>query len=237
MPPATGYSPSCAVKLHKILTTPIGSSAPQCLAGNLEERAVAYYEEYWDGIVGWDDISQGEEPYVDITHHGGAGTIVDVGLGGDEDSMDYIFDADGNLIFSFQNNQSPEWAWFCEGTVDPNVDPGDTCANEVAGNSDYRLEDSVEAEGTVVVSAAASLSPHLAAAVTEYAAESNLASDASVSYSAIEWHATYNDGADVSMSATGAEDLTYTVTGSAQWGITLTFRTDANGTDFVCKGL
>lgn len=182
-------------------------------------------------------MSDGEEPYVDITHHGDAGTIVDVGLGGDEDSMDYVYDAEGNLLFYFQHNQSPDWAWFCEGVVDENVDPAEDCATDVAGSSDYRLEDTTEGEGSVDVSDADTLAPHIAAAVKEYAAETGLSSDASVRYTFFEWHATYNEGANVQLSSDGVADIGYTLTGSTQYGITITFRTDANGTDFLCKEL
>jgi hypothetical protein len=205
MPDATGYSKSCATKLHKILTTPVGHSAPQCLADKLEERAIAYYVAYWNDVYSWEEMSEGQDPYVSVTHHSDAGTIVGVGLGGDEDSMDYVFDAEGELVFYYQHNQSPDWAWFCEGPVDENVDPGDECATEVSGGSDYRLEDTSEGEGSVDVSNADSLAPHVAAAVNEYAAESSLGADATVSYTYFAWDATYNVGAEVKLSAAGAE--------------------------------
>lgn len=237
MPPVTGYSKSCGAKMYAILTTPIGHSAPSCLADNLEERAVAYYKAYWDDIYGWDDISDGEEPYVSVTHHSGAGTIVDVGLGGDEDSMDYVFDAEGKLIFSYQHNQSPDWSWYCEGPVEQNQDPGDECATQVTGNDEYRLEDLEDVEGSVTVSDAASLPPHVAAAVTEYAAEGNLADDATVSYSGKTWSSGYDEGADLVLAADGAAQIGYTLTGDPQWGLTITFRTDAEGTNFYCKEL
>lgn len=237
LPAATGYSKSCAEKMHKILTTPIGLSAPTCLADNLEERAVDYYKSYWDDIYSYEEMSEGEEPGVGVTHHSGAGTVIRVDLGGDEDAMDYVFDAEGKLLFSYQHNQSPDWSWYCEGPVDENVDPGDECATQVAGNDDYRIEDVDSAEGEVALSDADSLLPQVAAAVKEFAAESNLSSDASVSYAYSAWKSGYSEGADVTLNAAGASEIGYTVTGDTQWGMTITFRTTAEGTDFLCKEL
>ena len=237
MPNVTGYSKSCAEKMHKILTTPVGHSAPQCLATNLEERSVDYYKDYWDYVYSYEEMADGHEPYVDVTHHTGAGTVVSVGLGGDEDSMDYVYDVEGNLVFYYQHNQSPDWGWICEGTVDDNVDPGDECATEVAGSSDYRIEDTSEGDGESNVGDADSLNPHVAAAVKEFAAENGLSTDASVSFEFFAWNATYNEGAEVKLSADGATDAAYTLAGSPEWGISLVFKTDANGTDFVCKDL
>lgn len=236
LPESTGYTLACAETMQAILTTPVGHSAPVCLADNLEERAVEYYKGYWNDIYNWEEMSDGEEPSVDVTHHSGAGTIVRVDLGGDEDAMDYVFDADGNVIFYYQHNQSPDWAWFCEGQ-ETGTDPGDTCATSVAGSSDYRLEDTQEGSGSVTVADAGTLPVHIAAAISEYASETGLGATDAVDYSFSSWSATYNEGAEVRLTASGTEEISYTLTGSEQWGITITFRTDANGTDFLCKDL
>jgi hypothetical protein len=74
-------------------------------------------------------------------------------------------------------------------------------------------------------------------AVEEYAREQSLASNTGVEFTALMWDAQYNVGANVTLTVGGNEPITYTVTGDAQYGITLTFRTDENGTDFVCKDL
>ncbi len=236
MPAATGYGPACAEKMHAILTTPIGPGAPACLADNLEERALTYYKDYWNDIYSWEEVSGGEEPTIDVSHHSGAGTIVRVDLGGDEDAMDYVFDAEGKLLFYYQHNQSPDWAWFCGGEASPS-DPGETCASNVAGSSDYRVEHTREGSGSVTVAEADGLGPHVAGAIAEYAAETNLGASDAVDYAFVAWDAQYNTGADVQLSAAGKPAVGYTVTGEPEWGMTITFRTDANGTDFLCKDL
>jgi hypothetical protein len=140
-------------------------------------------------------------------------------------------------MFYYQHNQSPDWAWFCQGDIEENQDPGDDCANEVAWNSDYRLEDATEADGTIAADETGDLPQHVAAAIAEYVSEQSLESDASITYSYLAWEDGYDQGADVQLSADGAESLGYTVTGMPEYGMTLTFRTDADGTNFVCKDL
>ncbi|MEZ4446208.1 MAG: hypothetical protein R3B72_44435 [Polyangiaceae bacterium] len=111
-----GYNPSCEAILDAIRATEPKPTPASCSEA-LEPRAVALYKAYWDNVLGYDELTGGEndEPYVNVTYYPGAGAIADVGLGGDEDAMDFVFDANGNMVYYYQHNQSPDWAWSCPG--------------------------------------------------------------------------------------------------------------------------
>jgi hypothetical protein len=237
LPAATGFSSACAAKFEAVVTSPTGAVPASCDA--LGSAAVEYYKQYWDGIYGYDELTGGEdvEPDVDIQHHPGSGTVVNVGLGGDEDAMDFVFDASGALVFYYQHNQSPDWAWFCgsEGTALP--EPDEDCAAAIVGHSDYRVEDVSEGSGVAPSGEVAGLSAQVGAAVEEYVATRDVAPTADVAYAFTAWAGTYVEGAEVTVSAEGSPEVTYVVVGDPQWGLTIALVTDASGTSFVCKEL
>lgn len=239
LPTATGYTPACDAAFAAILTSPTGATPPEC-AQALEERAVQYYKDYWDEIYGYDELTGGEEvePYVDIQFHPGAGTVVDVGLGGDEDSMDFVFDAHGKLLFYYQHNQSPDWAWFCAAEGEPTAEePDEDCVTAAVSHSDYDVEDVADGSGSTPAGETSDAPPQVAAAFAEYVAIEGVSPGAPVDYAYQVWQGYYTHGADVSLSAEGHADVTYVVTGDPEWGMTIVFRSDQAGTSFVCKEL
>ncbi len=239
LPSPTRYTPACNATLEAILTTPRGAAPADC-AQALEERAVQYYKNYWDEVYGYDELTGGEdvEPYVDLQFHPGAGTVVDIGLGGDEDSMDFVFDLDGHLLFYYQHNQSPDWAWFCPTDGQPTVEePDEDCVTSAIGHSEYDVEDLSEGSGSTPAAETTNLPPAVAAAVTEYVAVETVGNGEEVSYDYALWAGYYTNGAKVTLSAENHPTVTYVVTGDPEWGMTIVFRSDDNGTTFVCKEL
>jgi hypothetical protein len=239
LPSATSYTPACNATLEAILTTPTGAAPTDC-AQALEERAVQYYIDYWNGVYSYEDLTGGEdtEPYVDIQFHPGAGTVVDVGLGGDEDSMDFVFDLDGNLLFYYQHNQSPDWAWFCPTEGQPTVEePHEDCVTSAIGHSEYDVEDVSEGSGSTPAGETPNQAPAVAAAVAEYVSAEAVGNGEDVTYDYALWAGYYTNGAEVTLTAANRPTVTYVVTGDPQWGMTIVFRSDDNGTTFICKEL
>ncbi|MBW2456342.1 MAG: hypothetical protein JRI68_17615 [Deltaproteobacteria bacterium] len=239
LPSPTAYTPACDATLEAILTTPTGVAPPDCSQA-LEDRALQYYQDYWNDVYSYDDMTDGGEyePSVGTGFHPGAGSVVSVDLGGDEDAMDFVFDLAGNLLFYYQHNQSPDWAWFCPTDGQPSVEePDEDCVMAAISHSDYDVQDVTEGSGTTAAGDTANLAPAVAAAVTEYVAVEGIASGASVTYDYALWAGYYTNGAEVTLSADGQATVAYVVTGDPQWGMTIVFRTDDSGSAFVCKEL
>ena len=237
LPTPTGFTAACAAPLYEIITTPESAADMVCVAA-LEERAVQHYKDYWDEIIGYDELAgeEGAEPDVNVFYHNGKGTIVGVGLGGDEDSMDFVFDGRGELVFYYQHNQSPDSAWFCPEGAEVE-EPDEDCVMSVLYNHEYDLSDTTQSSGTATLGENDDLSLHVAGALDAYAVAEGLTLGASVTYDATEWSASYTQGASVRMSAEGTTEATYVVLGDADYGMTVALRNDDSGTTFVCTEL
>jgi hypothetical protein len=236
MPSAGNYGHSCDPIMERLATTPSAPAPAECGA-KLEERAVAYYKEYWDGIYGYDELAgeEGVEPYVDVTYKPGAGAIVDVGLGGDEDSMDFVFDPDGNLVFYYQHNQSPDWAWFCPGEAAE--EPDEDCFMSILYNNSYDAADVTTGDGSSSVASAEAddLGVAVAASLKQYAVDYAVGEDVALSYEFSLWQASYDDGAEVTVSSADGPEATYLVLGDGQYGLTIAMKTTSEGPPaFVC---
>lgn len=240
LPASTGYTTACDAVFNAILTTPISVAPPEC-AGALEQRAVQYYKDYWDEIYGYEELTGGDpdaEPYVDLQFHPGAGTVVDVGLGGDEDSMDFVFDADGKLLYYYQHNQSPDWAWFCAAEGEPTIEePDEDCFRDAVSHSSYGVEDVSQASGATPAGETPNLPPAVAAAVVEYVAVEGVGNGEDVRYDYRLWAGHYTNGAEVTLTADNRPEVTYVVAGEPEWGMRIVFRSDEGGLSFLCKEL
>lgn len=234
VPSGGHYGPSCNPILEALATTP-AAPAPAGCADALEARAVAYYKAYWDGIYGYEEVSSGEEPSVDTIYKPGAGSVVRVDLGGDEDAMDYVFDPDGNLVLYYQHNQSPDWAWFCPGATEADAaqEPDESCFMQVLYNQDYDAADVTEGSGTATAGDTGELPKAVGAALDAYGAETGTILD----YDFRLWDAAYNDGAEVTVSAEGNAPATFVVTGDGEWALTVVMKSTSEGTSFVCQQL
>jgi hypothetical protein len=240
LPQPTGYTTACDATFMAILTTPTMAAPPDC-AEALKERAVQYYKDYWDEIYGYDELTGGDpdaEPYVGAEFHPGAGVVIDIGMGGDEDAMDFVFDLNGKLLYYYQHNQSPDWGWYCAADgEEPMEEPDEDCFREPISQSDYDVEDVSEASGTTPAGETPNLPPQVAAAVTEYVEVEAVGNGEDVAYDYALWAGYYTNGAEVTLSAPNRPEVTYVVTGEPDWGMTIVFRIDSSGPSYVCKEL
>ncbi len=235
LPQAGGYTQACAIAMEGILTSPTVAGDTSCF----EERAVAYYKQYWDEIIGWEALTGDpeDEPSVQVSFHGDRGAVVGVGMGGDEDSMDFVFDANGKLIFYYQHNQSPDWAWFCDSSNFPvEPEPDEDCVTSALFNHDYDVQDVETAQGVINAGDWDTQGMlHVNAALKEYGETQGLSSNTPITYEATVWAGYYNQGGNVSLKADGADDIRYVVTGNPDYSMKLTFIEDAGGVRFYCK--
>lgn len=126
MPAPTGYTAACGGKLAAVFETgKLASTSYQegvaystrCEGpSSVERTAMDHYAEYFAANRNEED----EELFYNIetsvlagTTASGGGTIVVVDDGGDESSMRFVFDKDENLLAYYQDNQSPDLAFFC----------------------------------------------------------------------------------------------------------------------------
>lgn len=222
------YGPSCAPILQAIATTPEAPVPADC-AATFEERAVAMYKSYWDDVYSYEEMAGGDfEPDTSVVFKPGAGTVVSVDLPGDEDEMTYVFDTDGNLILFYQHNQSPDWRWFCPG---PEAEePDEDCFMEIVYHQEYDAADVTTDSGSATAGDVDELPVAVAAALNEYGA----AAGTELSFEYRLWNNSYNDGAEVVVTAEGASPATFVVTGDGQWGLTVVMKSTDEGVSWIC---
>lgn len=231
LPSGGHYSAACAAVFAKIAATPPAPAAPSCSV--FESAAVAYYKEYWSGLVGWEEMTDGEdiEPEVGVRHHPGVATVVDVTLGGDEDAMTFVFEPSGKLLYYYQHNQSPDWAWFCDGAA---VEEPGECVNEVLG--EHHRASPRAASGTVAAGSSVDGAPkHVDAAIAEHVASAGIAAGAQLSYSYRHWAEGFSEAAEVKVRAGDGPEVTYFVTGDPEYRLTIAVRSDVSGAAILCK--
>jgi len=227
LPSGGGYADGCATILRALATTPAAPAPADCAAA-LEDRAVAMYKAYWDGIYSYEEMSGGDEPSTDTIFKPGAGTVVRVDLGGDEDAMDYVFDTDGNVVLFYQHNQSPDWGWFCPGQAAE--EPDEDCFMQVLYHQDYAAADVTTDSGTATAGETSELPVAIAAALDEYGAPAG--TELSFEYSL--WDNGYNHGAEVTVAAEDATPATFVVTGDGEWSLTVVMKTSEDDISWVC---
>ncbi len=236
MPVVTSYSVVCESALYDILMTPEATPPAGCGA-KLKERAQAYYAEYWDEIWSYAELADGDEPSVTLSYKPNAGAVVGVDLGGDEDAMDFVFDAEGNLLFYFQHNQSPDWAWFCPEDIEQVVEPDEDCVMDIVSHQGYGVEDITEGQGSVSVGDDLSHLPRqVAAAIADYT-DDHIEVGTVVEFSYELWNSNWAVGAEVAFSCTQRQHMSYVILGDPNWGMRLTYLTDEDGTSLVCREL
>lgn len=239
---------SCGELLSSAVAAPVtqeGSAgvtlAERCSLPDLARRAVELYYSYWDGYVGWSEI----EPYEDEPAHldvswsvrSDGAAYVRVDAGGDEDALDVIFDASGDVVAHYQHNQSPDLGLYCDDPVGVDTECGflyldataRTEAAERQGAEDVRAADAREKLERVAF-----------LAYEEYARALDLSADATVSvewtaWDAGEW-ASWETAARVTLSAEGQPSRTYELAAASttQWLFVERTETDAT---FVCREL
>ena len=120
-PAETGYTKSCAVKMAKLMGIE-DSYAPPCVASRLEKRVSQWYRDRsgdWATEVEYAiELEEGQDPmdvdpWVDVEYFEGGGTRVNAQIGEEgENAVDYIFDAEGNLLLTYQG-YTGDLTWHC----------------------------------------------------------------------------------------------------------------------------
>ena len=249
----TGYAPSCAGKLHDVLTTPVTSQQSRsvavgdCSFGPQIKKAVDYYREYWDDMMGWADFADcGDDQQcldevmldVGLTELGSGGALADVDIGGDESAMTFVFDAGGDLLMYYQHNQSPDMGWACADAGEPSADqPGDDCAAMTLAGVPHKPSGVTSKTGeTSVDTAEADIGAPAKAALVEFASQQQLDGAEIVQYSLSSWKSISDyDGVAVELTH-GSVSAAYDVV-SSDYGGTIVMQHDADGASFLCKDL
>src|SRR5690606_20783501 len=90
----------------------------RCTLDATAAKAVDYYVSYWDDLVGFEDFvgESLEEAFVnvEVRTFGAAGSTVGVDVGGDEDFVIFVFDASGELLLYFHDEQSSTFEFVCD---------------------------------------------------------------------------------------------------------------------------
>ncbi len=227
---------ACAATMAAILTTPSGASPSAACDAKMSEAAAKYYEAYFRdmGDDVWEELNTdgiGEGG----AHHPGAGTVLNLDVGGDENAMSYVFDAQQRPMLYFQHNQSPAWEWSCNGgdPIPEEEQPNDTCIGAMLGHHTYGPSDVREGNGTTFAGVATGTSPQIDAALAEYGAGVPAGTALTFTYRA--WKTQFDMGAEVKIKAAGSAETAYVVVGSPGWGLTVALATTAGKTKFVCK--
>ena len=128
---AIGALPSSSVGMCGLVSDALAGTVASSGRTNitLEERCalpeaartgVDHYYAYWNDIAGWDDAFpsyDGEPVTVEVEWRmlDNGAAFVGVDGGGDEAAMDFLYGPDGALLYYYQHNQSPDFAFLCDG--------------------------------------------------------------------------------------------------------------------------
>ena len=164
--------------------------AEACALPDAALYGVELYYDYWQGLVGWEDMfgGYGDEITVEVewsTLSNGSWYVGCDG-GGDEAAMDFLINAQGELVAYYQHNQSPDFGLFC--------DSGETTADEECGYiyMDAMMHTEAEEttgteEGVTDADATSRLSRAAYLAYGEYKRELSLQADDPVTVSFVSW--------------------------------------------------
>lgn len=150
---SSGFSPECGATFHDILTTPEVAVSPADIAC-VEERARDAYVNFWDEIVGFEDAFGGESSediLIDSTTVlGDRGVLLSLSMGGDEDSVDLLFDHDGQLLYLFHHEQSPTVMWSCPASASTSdVLEDEDCASMASAALHRKASEVTSDQGTL----------------------------------------------------------------------------------------
>lgn len=92
--------------------------AEHCSLPDYARLGFDWYYSYWEDIAGFHDMFDWAEEYgidVEWTLYDNGSAYVGVDAGGDEAAMDFLINADGEMVAYYQHNQSPDFGLNCEG--------------------------------------------------------------------------------------------------------------------------
>lgn len=240
-PSETGFAASCAGDMRDILSTPVTGEdsfaillEKRCELAAPARKAAELYYDYWNGLIGWEDFVYGDGTmYITVKKHGDAGTLVDINVGGDEDTVLFLFDAQDELVMYYHDEQSPSAYFFCKDAAETDAaEPDYDCLIQGLYNTPHSFADETQTKGqTSPANAEADLGPRGKYAMDAFVAAEGLGVDDAVDFTMSSWGADYG-GALVTFTV-GATTATYDVVQSSNQFL-VTLRTDEKGTQFVC---
>jgi hypothetical protein len=243
-PAETDFGQACAKVVAEILTEPatsgggfsIGFHEERCSLPLIEQQAVDFYRGYWDDIFGFDELSDGDDVFLNVgsVEHGDKGWWVSVDSGGDEDTLIFVFDADDQLVLFYHDEQSPTSAWFCAaGEPDAEAEPSEDCVAATLYDIPHSTADKTDGS-TTPATAKADMGTPAWAAVAQFASDFGLGQDATVAFDGETWTSEHSEaGGKITVSRDG-DTATYLV--ADRFGeIAVPIRIDADGdAKFVC---
>ncbi len=243
-PDETSYGHACAKAAVAILTEPatsgggfsIGFHDERCSLPAIEQQAVDFYRGYWEDIFGFDELSDGDDVFLNVgsVEHGDKGWWVSVDAGGDEDTLLFVFDANDKLVLFYHDEQSPTSAWFCaEGEEDSEAEPSEDCVAATLYTVPHSTSDKIEGS-TTPAGAKEDVGTPAWAAIAQFAVDFDLAEDATVAFDGETWESEHSEaGGQVTVTRDG-DTATYLV--ADRFGeIAVPIRIDADGAaTFVC---
>lgn len=228
VPPETGFTRRCVNALWESIGSPMVSGDSFGISPNATtgfDRAVLVATAHYADLSDFDEYIDEEEAaeftfgveYWQLEN----GAVVELADGGDESTTDYAFDAAGNLLAYYVHNQSPWTGFYCGYASDEAADePTEDCVSAWM-NLGPRAAGSVHAITETWEPGAPNdeIDTLMAVAVARYQAEVLEDDDSiAIGIEATEWEGPDGGlGADLLLSADGAELVSYTVVFS-EWG-------------------
>lgn len=127
-----GYTASCGGRIMDVLSSdPIGENmysykySDRCALGGPEAMSISHYHDQWTEWSDWEDVAYEDEVNVSVSKLD-KGTIVEIDLGGDEDTFYYVWDANDELLYYHHSEQSSTTYYTCVQEGDATVTEPDT---------------------------------------------------------------------------------------------------------------
>lgn len=140
LPRAAGFGESCTNRIMAVLGSPERSNtstsvpyADQCAATGMTRRAFEGYVAWWQDVAGIDALGEPDELEFNIeVSTREAGHVLNVDAGGDEDGLTLVFDEAGELLVTFQHNQSPTVDYYCAAANEQTFEgPSPECFSDI----------------------------------------------------------------------------------------------------------
>jgi hypothetical protein len=245
---AWSVSQTCLMEIDEVLTSKTITTAgvyvgidERCDLPHEAKLAWDYFYTYWDNLIGIDEFFYDESEvgfdmfYAKLEQ----GWRITMHAGGDEDAMYFVFNNESELLAMYQDNQSPDYGFFCNAGEDENnlkVPEDDYCLGNYILNMAPK-KNIEEQSGTVIVRHADAHLPLLAyLAVEYYAQQAELAPDKEVSFSYKTWDGHDNKLMEISTFTDENAETVIILGGNDEFDTYIYFidKVDIEETDFVC---
>jgi hypothetical protein len=223
LPAITEYGGNCGTRIAKVyefasVDSQVNSDvdyADRCSLSELERLGVDFYV----SLFGVDGINADRlEVSVRKLRGTGAngGSIVDVGDGGDESTVSFVFDSSNKLLLHFWHNQSPEVGFYCRtsGAV-VSLPDAESCASSLVSDLPHNAGN----ESVVNLTAAPNnlpvgLGAEVSKPMQRYAAKHGTAASTALTVAGAKWTLFGGKASRLEVSAPNAPKTTFLATNS-----------------------